>query len=111
VQHWAHGGETRLSNLVTLCRFHHRLVHEGQVVVQILDDGAFRFVRPDGASFDSPLPATMDWTPETRITPSTAISRWTGEALDYDLAVAWLMQHERRATSSRRERLLFFPLQ
>ena len=48
VKHWANGGETQLSNLVTLCRFHHRLVHEGQVVVQTLDDGAFRFVRPDG---------------------------------------------------------------
>ena len=33
VKHWAHGGETSFSNLVTLCRFHHRLVHEGQVVV------------------------------------------------------------------------------
>ncbi len=39
VHHWANGGETRLSNLVTLCRFHHRLVHEGQVEIQVLDDG------------------------------------------------------------------------
>jgi hypothetical protein len=46
VQHWAQGGETRLANLVTLCRFHHRLVHEGQVVVPTLDDGAFRFIKP-----------------------------------------------------------------
>jgi hypothetical protein len=26
VHHWAHGGETKLSNLVMLCRFHHRQV-------------------------------------------------------------------------------------
>ncbi len=44
VKHWANGGETKLSNLVTLCRFHHRLVHEGGVEIQTLDDGAFRFV-------------------------------------------------------------------
>ncbi len=48
VKHWAHGGETKLSNLVTLCRFHHRLVHEGQVAIQTLDDGAFRFIKPNG---------------------------------------------------------------
>ena len=36
VRHWAQGGETKLSNLVALCRFHHRQVHEGNVVVQIL---------------------------------------------------------------------------
>ena len=28
VRHWADGGETKLENLISLCRFHHRLVHE-----------------------------------------------------------------------------------
>ncbi len=103
VKHWAHGGETKLSNLVTLCRFHHRLVHEGQVTIQALDGGAFRFVRPDGRSYDSPAPARSDWSRlvaapqsgEIRITPSTAVTHWMGEALDLDDAVSALM--ERRA--------------
>ncbi len=29
LRHWAHGGETKLRNLVLLCRRHHRRVHEG----------------------------------------------------------------------------------
>ena len=48
VHHWADGGETKLSNLVSLCHFHHRQVHEGRIVVQRLHDGAWRFVRPGG---------------------------------------------------------------
>lgn len=56
IKHWAHGGETKLSNLVSLCRFHHRQVHEGNVVVQVLDDGAIRFTAPNGKAFDSTLP-------------------------------------------------------
>jgi len=29
IVHWAHGGATDLDNLVLLCAFHHRLLHEG----------------------------------------------------------------------------------
>ena len=56
IKHWAHGGETKLSNLVSLCKFHHRQVHEGNVEVHVLDDGAIRFTAPNGKSFDSTLP-------------------------------------------------------
>ena len=110
VKHWAHGGETKLSNLVTLCRFHHRLAHEGHVVIQTLDDGAFRFVRPNGEAFTSPLPSTASW--ETlvdeheaewiRVTSTTAVTGWTGEALDYNLAVDWLMEQAMRRMVARR---------
>jgi hypothetical protein len=104
VKHWAQGGETKLTNLVTLCRFHHRQVHEGQVVVKILGDGAFRFVRPDGRSFESPVPQSTGWAAlvaahemhGVRVTPRTAITAWTGEALDYSQAIEWLSRNKVR---------------
>ena len=110
VHHWAQGGETKLSNLVTLCRFHHRQVHEGNVVVQILDDGAFRFVRPDGRSFDSPAPKATGWTglvaaQPILITPQTAITRWTGEAFDAAQSVDWLLQRAARTKNVSAETL------
>jgi hypothetical protein len=109
VQHWAHGGETKASNLVTLCRFHHRKVHEGGVVVQVLDDGAFRFIRPDGRAFDSMPPCgdePSDWTRlplqhqdrDIRIGPTTAATRWRGERMDYGLAVEVLLAKDRRGS-------------
>ena len=108
VQHWAQGGETKLSNLVSLCRFHHRQVHEGLVVVQVLNDGAIRFVRPDGQSFESHAPGAprqVDWMQlvaahqarQINIVPRTAITRWQGEQMDYGLATEGLMQRENRA--------------
>ena len=108
VKHWAEGGETKLRNLVLLCRFHHRLVHEGGYSVQILDDGAFRFLRPDGRDLDAPLeyPITPDWhaliTAHRRagleITPETAKTGWRGERMDYGLAVESLLQRWQRDT-------------
>ena len=48
VEHWADGGPTRLSNLVSLCAQHHRLMHEGGFSVRM--DPA----RPDRPIFSSP---------------------------------------------------------
>jgi Domain of unknown function (DUF222)/HNH endonuclease len=108
IEHWAKGGETKLSNLVQLCRFHHRQVHEGRVVVQVLDDGALRFVRPNGESFDSVAPdhtrPLSDWRqlPERHeqegihIDKKTATTRWRGETMDYGLAIEVLLQHSHR---------------
>jgi hypothetical protein len=52
VRHRAHGGTNDLANLVQLCWFHHRLVHEGGWNVRLDPDGIVHAVRPNG----TPLP-------------------------------------------------------
>jgi Domain of unknown function (DUF222)/HNH endonuclease len=47
VKHWANGGVTALSNLVLMCRRHHRFVHEGKFRLE-LGEGRPVFRRPDG---------------------------------------------------------------
>jgi hypothetical protein len=109
IHHWANGGETKPSNLVSLCRFHHRMVHEGGVVIHVLDDGAIRFAHPNGQSFDSVAPDHVhpfEWTQlpamhEERgihINERTARTRWSGESMDYGLAVEVLLHQARRAS-------------
>jgi Domain of unknown function (DUF222)/HNH endonuclease len=48
VEHWARGGRTELDNLVQLCSYHHRLVHEGGFQVQRAGRRRLRFCGPDG---------------------------------------------------------------
>ncbi len=48
IHHWADGGETKLSNLVLLCRRHHRLLHEGGFEVRMGADGSVQFFQPRG---------------------------------------------------------------
>ena len=48
LEHWAHGGETSLDNLVLLCWHHHRLVHEGGYTVESDAAGGLRFRNPRG---------------------------------------------------------------
>jgi hypothetical protein len=111
VKHWADGGETKPSNLALMCRLHHRLVHEGSVTVQVLDDGALRLVRPDGRRLDSVAPdhtqPTTHWTEVAeqnrrsalRIDKTTAVTKWCGETMDYSLGVESLLWKWRKGRS------------
>ena len=51
VQHWSRQGPTDLDNLITVCTFHHTLVHEGRWSV-ILDNGRPMWFRPGGRVHD-----------------------------------------------------------
>ena len=48
VRHWADGGETSLANCALLCRFHHRLVHEGGWTMEVLPGERLVFLDPRG---------------------------------------------------------------
>ena len=105
IRHWAHGGETKLSNLVMLCRFHHRQVHEGRIDVRMLDDGALRFTGSRGQHFGGVVSSAGDATrlihqhrwEGIAIDSATAVTRWCGERLDYGMAVEGLLRQEEQA--------------
>ena len=48
---WRHGGRTDLTNLVLICSFHHKLVHELGWRIERDRDGALRWYQPDGARY------------------------------------------------------------
>jgi hypothetical protein len=56
VQHWADGGPTSLSNLILLCRPHHRVLHQPDGFRVGMSDGKPRFFRPDGTILEERSP-------------------------------------------------------
>ncbi len=46
IVHWAHGGTTKLANLVLLCGHHHRTIHHTPWQVRIGEDGHPEFLPP-----------------------------------------------------------------
>lgn len=105
IQHWARGGPTSAANLVLLCEFHHRRVHEGGFEIDVLGPGRFRFRRPDGV----PVPAAPPSEPVTtdleevladlEITAETIVSSWGGERLDLDAALFALLNRPQPAAA------------
>jgi len=92
IQYWSNGGSTKLDNLVSLCRYHHMLVHDRGYLIAAARDGTFTFYRPDGTALPScPPPPQADGKIEdchdADITPETIIPPWYGERLDLDHAI------------------------
>ena len=59
VRWWSRGGRTDLDNLVLLCSFHHRLVHEGGWTIDLDAHSDVEWYRPGGARYRAgPAPPT-----------------------------------------------------
>jgi hypothetical protein len=56
--HWADGGPTDLENLVLLCPYHHRLVHDDGWRIEGSPNGDLIFLRPSGRPYQ-PRPAPL----------------------------------------------------
>ena len=108
VQHWCDGGETRLDNLVLLCRHHHRLLHQEGYEIVKHGEQRFEFLTPAGSAMPTALAPQFagaeDVASETlaierehdgiglEIDSRTAWTRWEGEKMDYDLAVGAMLR-------------------
>lgn len=98
IEHWGHGGEHVLPNLVLLCRFHHRFVHGHNYTITTDPAGDFLFVRPDGtlvgvAAEASTGPDLVERNAAAGVTidPGTCVTEWCGDAMDYADAVGHLL--------------------
>jgi hypothetical protein len=98
IQYWGNGGRTCLTNIISLCRYHHMLVHERGYLIASAPGGAFTFYRPDGTGIP-PSPAlpdaggTIQGCHDADITPETIIPPWYGERLDLDYAIYTCFAH------------------
>jgi HNH endonuclease len=94
IQHWINGGRTDLDNLISLCPWHHKAVHDRGYLIAAPPPGGqdFSFYRPDGTPLppSPPLPGPdggIDTAHDAEITPDTIIPPWHGERLDLDHAI------------------------
>jgi len=92
IRYWSHGGRTSLDNLISLCKYHHTLVHERGYLIAAKPGGGFAFYRPDGTALppSPPLPppvGTIGDCHDADITPGTIIPPWYGERLHLDEAI------------------------
>jgi hypothetical protein len=51
IRFWGEGGRTELENLVLICSFHHKLVHEYGWRIRREHTGEVRCARPDGTRY------------------------------------------------------------
>jgi hypothetical protein len=103
VRHWGDGGPTQMDNLLMLCPYHHRLVHECGFSIE-QSPGGLRFLNPDGeaivpgawmpAVHEDPLLLWRRQHPHT-IDANTTMPGWDGESADYEEMLRPLFERER----------------
>lgn len=114
VIHWIDGGRTDLSNLVSLCRFHHHRHHDGAFRIIANGDGphpergGFRFETADGRAIavreTHGIAEQAMWLPDTTaITPKTAVAVGGGERFDVDHTIVVTAGNIAIAAARRRE--------
>lgn len=95
VTHWLLGGRTDMDNLVLLCGFHHRLLHDQHYRGE-LRDGQFQLRRADGTEVTAQhrpqglraATTRTDLLVERHISKNAITPSWTGERLDLDALLA-----------------------
>ena len=99
---WSRGGDTKLTNLVSTCRKHHRYVHELGFRVEPRADGSFAFFAPAGWEVEptpgnpplgcDPVAALRERNASSGIAidNETSLPRWDGTPADYDHIVYML---------------------
>jgi 5-methylcytosine-specific restriction endonuclease McrA len=105
IHHRAHGGSNELDNLVELCWFHHRLVHEGGWKIGLDIDGNVVVTNPIGNVIPSLrlLGVTAGGIEHHNreaglaIDPTTVTPRWYGDPLDlgHITTALWCTDHRR----------------
>jgi hypothetical protein len=99
--YWTENGVTDIDNMLRLCRFHHRWVHEGGWHTVPHPDTGFEFHAPDGRTLPAAPAVTADPT-RVRATGRHHRARpgtWYGDRLDLDLAISNIASHARRAAT------------
>lgn len=99
IQWWSLGGETSTENGVSLCRSHHRAVHEGGYCVERAETGrnAFVFHSPEGellASAAEQFPEPRDLRDVVTVKEDASASLWDGTTPDYSWVTTLLAHQE-----------------
>jgi hypothetical protein len=107
IEHWADGGKTGLSNMLLLCRRHHRAVHEEGFSMELGPNGEARFYRPDGRPLaEAPAPPVVAGEPVPALVSRLAshgvavdagetLPDWWGGPVDYAWEIDWLRSLDR----------------
>jgi hypothetical protein len=110
IDHWADGGSTDLANLVSLCHFHHRRLHDSAYRMRGHPDSGVAFEWPDGRpilrrppGIDPGLPrekalrTALPDGAELRINADTARPKGVTARMNFGYVVSAVMDHVKSA--------------